>query len=153
MDNMESSRSDENHANENEDRRRPIVRKVAKITGWVVSGMALACLLALIFGFLVRWLWGVTLTPLFHIPQPTYWQAVGLVILAKLLFGGIGHHHKDSEHSFRHKKWHRHFDGNMGASRGFFDPKASDIRDGRSYQEFWDKEGRQAFEDFLAKRS
>jgi hypothetical protein len=150
MDTIESSRSNENNANEKKDRRRGTARKMARITGWVMSGTALACVLALIFGLLVKWLWGATLTPLFHIPEPTYWQAVGLIILAKLLFGGIGHHHKDTDHSLRHKKWHQRFD--VGGGRSFFDPKDSDRRHEEYYREFWDKEGREAFEDYLSKR-
>jgi hypothetical protein len=114
--------------------------------------MALACFLALIFGLLVKWLWGVTLTPLFNIPQPTYWQAVGLIILAKLLFGGIGHHHKDPDHFLRQKKWHQRFDGDVGEGRGFFDPIASHMRHGKYYREFWEKEGKKAFEDYLSRR-
>jgi hypothetical protein len=38
---------------------------VARIVGAVVSGLVLACVIAFFFGFLVRWLWGVTLTPFF----------------------------------------------------------------------------------------
>jgi hypothetical protein len=66
--------------------------KVCRIVGWVIGGLVLACVFALIFGLLVKWLWSVTLTPLFGLSTPTYWQAVGLIILSRLLLGGFGHH-------------------------------------------------------------
>lgn len=66
--------------------------KVCRIVGWVVSGIVLACVFALIFGLLAKWLWSVTLTPLFGFSTPSYWQAVGLIILGRLLLGGFGHH-------------------------------------------------------------
>ena len=92
------------------DDRRLTAGKIARIVGWVTVGLAMACLFALIFGLLVKWLWGMTLTPLFNLAQPTYWQAVGLIVLARLLFGGFGHH-KPSSHSPQHKKWHDRFCG------------------------------------------
>jgi hypothetical protein len=85
-------------------------RKVARIVGWVITGLALACFFALLFGLLVKWLWAATLTPLFHLPQPTYWQAVGLIILARLLFGGFDHHRKAASHA-RNNKWHDRLHG------------------------------------------
>ena len=66
--------------------------KVGRIVGWVIGGLVLACVFALIFGLLVKWLWSVTLTPLFGLPTPSYWQAVGMIILSRLLLGGVGHH-------------------------------------------------------------
>ncbi len=65
--------------------------KIGRIVGWVIHGLLLACVFALIFGLLVKWLWSVTLTPLFALPTPTYWQAVGMIILFRLLLGGFGH--------------------------------------------------------------
>jgi hypothetical protein len=90
--------------------------KIARIVGWVIAGLAMACLFALIFGLLVKWLWGMTLTPLFNLAQPTYWQAVGLIVLARLLFGGFGHH-KQGNHSTQHTKWHDRFCGHADKSR------------------------------------
>jgi hypothetical protein len=66
--------------------------KVGRIVGWVISGLVLACVFALLFGLLVKWLWSVTLTPLFGLSTPSYWQAVGLIVLSRLLLGGFGHH-------------------------------------------------------------
>lgn len=43
-------------------------------------------------GFLVQWLWNGLLPPLFGWPAVTFWQALGLLVLCRLLFGGLGLH-------------------------------------------------------------
>ena len=41
-------------------------------------------------GAVVRLLWNGLLPPLFGWPQVTFWQALGLLVLCRLLFGGHG---------------------------------------------------------------
>jgi hypothetical protein len=43
-------------------------------------------------GTLVRLLWNWLLPPLFGFPQVTFWQALGLLALCRILFGGTGRH-------------------------------------------------------------
>ena len=43
-------------------------------------------------GFVVRELWNWLLPPLFGWRQITFWQAVGLLALCRILFGGLGLH-------------------------------------------------------------
>jgi hypothetical protein len=152
MNNMESNQPNGNSTGWAKNHRHLTAGKLARIIGWVFVGVVVACFFALIFGLLVQWLWGVTLAPLFNLPRLTYWQAVGLIILAKLLFGGVGHPHKDSDHSFRHKKWHDRFEGFHRKNDFSSDRKNSNMENGEYYREFWEKEGKKAFEDFLDKR-
>lgn len=56
----------------------------------LVGGLALACLVAVLFGVLVQHLWNWLLPALFQLPLITFWQAVGLVLLSRLLFGHVG---------------------------------------------------------------
>lgn len=64
---------------------------------------------ALGFGAIVQWLWNAVLPAAANFNTITYWQAVGLFVLCKILFGGFkgpgGHPH-------RHK-WQR-FHGRFG---------------------------------------
>ena len=57
-------------------------------------------------GYITMLLWNALLPVIFHLPVITFWQAVGLLILTRLLFG-IGHHghghHRPWSHDFRHK--------------------------------------------------
>ena len=41
-------------------------------------------------GVLVMHLWNWLLPPLFGWPQVTFWQALGLLALCRILFGGLG---------------------------------------------------------------
>ena len=41
-------------------------------------------------GEVVRRLWNWLLPPLFGWPQVTFWQALGLLVLCRILFGGLG---------------------------------------------------------------
>jgi len=40
------------------------------------------------FSGLVMFLWNLTLTPMFHLSAISLWQAAGILLLAKVLFGG-----------------------------------------------------------------
>ena len=65
-----------------------------------------ALLAAVAFGFVVMALWNALLPVIFNLPKISFWQAIGLLLLIRILFGGFGH-----------RGWyaHRHFHGNMRA--------------------------------------
>ena len=47
--------------------------------------------IALLMGWVVMWLWNAILpSVIVGVSIITYWQAVGLLILSRILFGGIG---------------------------------------------------------------
>jgi hypothetical protein len=50
---------------------------------------ALFAIAVLVFGFVVMHLWNLLLPPLFGFRLISFWQAVGLLILGRLLFGGF----------------------------------------------------------------
>jgi hypothetical protein len=54
-----------------------------------VVGMVLV---SAIGGEIVRMLWNWLLPPLFGWHEVTFWQALGLLVLCRVLFGGIGRH-------------------------------------------------------------
>ena len=59
--------------------------KVVRVLGFillVVAGI-------FICGSAVMLLWNALLPALFHFPLITFWQALGLLLLSKLLFGGF----------------------------------------------------------------
>ena len=51
---------------------------------------ALAAIFAM--GAFVRFLWNAILPSLVNVNPISYWQAVGLLVLCKILFGGLGGH-------------------------------------------------------------
>jgi hypothetical protein len=53
--------------------------------------MILLCAAAavLLFGFIVMNLWNAILPTVLHVSAISFWQAVGLLVLSKILFGGF----------------------------------------------------------------
>lgn len=64
--------------------RRPRAR-----AGRAVGFLAFIIAGALVFGGLVMLLWNNLMPDLFHLPLITFWQALGLLVLAKILFSGF----------------------------------------------------------------
>lgn len=62
-----------------------------------------------ICGEVVMHLWNWLLPMLFGWRQITFWQALGLLVLCRILFGGFGGHGSDRSHSRRRKaeQWER----------------------------------------------
>jgi hypothetical protein len=43
-------------------------------------------------GTIVQLLWNWLVPPLFGVPHVSFWQALGLLVLCRILFGGFGRH-------------------------------------------------------------
>lgn len=126
-------------------------KKIVRIVGFTIMGVLFAALFALVFGFLVKILWNWLMPAIFGIVKISYWQAFGLVILAKLLFGGFGSHHgydrKDHFHSKVDSRWHRL----IGVEdRSHWGPADSPTK-WKYYEQFWHEEGKAAFESYIDK--
>ena len=103
--------------------------------------------------------------PLLHAGTINYWQAFGIVILAKILFGGVGGGHRDyGSRDWRKKarRWDRWESGpgHLGwkgpcswedDGGDEWAPKGSH-RNWRHYRQYWRDEGKAAFEAWLDKR-
>jgi len=61
------------------------------------------------FGFATMYLWNWLMPVLFHLPEITFWQTVGLMILSRMILGfgchGRGNH--DHYRSKMHDKWEK----------------------------------------------
>jgi hypothetical protein len=65
-------------------RHHPVLRGI-RIAIFVIIGAA-------VFGFIVESLWNVLIPPIFGWHTITFWQALGLLLLSKILFGGFHRH-------------------------------------------------------------
>jgi len=99
--------------------------------------------MSVIFGLFVMLLWNALLPDLFNFPDINYLQSVGLIVLARLIFGSIAlkHHYKDSKKSRKP----------IGKLTGL--EKLDEINDWKYYDNYWDEEGRQHFEEFKRKKN
>lgn len=70
--------------------------RMKKAIGWkiakVIKMILLVILAVTVFGFVTRELWNWLMPSLFGLKLITFWQAIGLVVLGKILFGGIHKH-------------------------------------------------------------
>jgi len=117
--------------------------KGLRIAGLVVLGVIGAALFALVFGWLVMLLWNWLMPAIFHLGLITYWQAFGIVVLAKLLFGGMGGPHRGGRGRppWKGSPWGgKPWEGRHGRDEW------------RLYREFWEQEGHEAFERFVQKK-
>ena len=78
---------------------RPRVKKLIWMAPLAILGMLLFIAIG---GALVMRLWNWLLPELFGWPEVTFWQALGLLALCRILFGGIGCHRPGRHHWRRH---------------------------------------------------
>jgi hypothetical protein len=74
---------------------------------WVAKGAAFLVLvpaLIAVLSFVVMSLWNALIPGLFHGPLLTFWQAAGLLVLSKILFGGFRGRGGHGWHG-RHGRW------------------------------------------------
>lgn len=104
--------------------------KPVRIGGHVVLGLLIAASIAVLFGYVTMFLWNAILPEISSLPAVTFWQAVGILLLARLLTGRFSHGH----HGGRFRRRHRAH----GPDR---------------YVEWWETEGEAAFNDYLRRSS
>ena len=87
---------------------------------WILKGVGFAVLaLAFLAGlaFVVMSLWNALIPSLFHGPVLGYWQAAGLLVLSRILFGGL---RGRGGPGWRHRRWHAHWERMSPEERGRF---------------------------------
>jgi hypothetical protein len=76
------------------------MNKAVKIVKWT-----LACVFfVLLFGYITMILWNWLVPALFNGPVIHFWQALGLLLLSKILLGGFGGKHWGGGHRSGHWK-------------------------------------------------
>ena len=114
----------------------------------ILGCIALAIAFALVFSFFVQMLWNWLMPSLFKLGTITYCQALGLMILARLVFGTCGHHRGHRGHGWGHHGFHRH--AWLGCDKT--DAANGDIKDWRHYDAWWQEQGRDAFKKYSDSR-
>jgi hypothetical protein len=109
------------------------------IVGIVLFGIVAIGALAILFGYILMSLWNWLMPELFDLPMITYWQAVGLFFLAKILFGfGGGSGSSSKKSKYKDGKSCR---GNRRKNRDF--SKWS------HYDKFWEDKGEEAYNQYV----
>lgn len=77
-----------------------------KILAMILIGAAIVALVA----FVVMVLWNWLIPSIFtNGPEITYWQALGIMVLSKILFGGFKPHHPPPFFSDKKESWKQKF--------------------------------------------
>ena len=115
--------------------------KIYRIPLTVVGIAALGTVFFVVFGYVVMWLWNHALVTVFDVPTVTFWQALGLFVLAKLFFGfGAGAQPakpKDERHMKRRER-----------SIATTEERMPDMDE--LFKQYWREEGKRAYEAYLA---
>ncbi len=59
---------------------------------WIFRILGIAALVAMgfvLFGYVTMYLWNWIMPYLFHLPTIDFYMAIGMVVLSKILFGGM----------------------------------------------------------------
>jgi len=113
-------------------------KSTGEVVGWVILGALGIGALAILFGFVIMWLWNWLMPEIFGLTTLTYWQAVGLFILSKILIGcgssGGGSRHKSKKHG-------NHKCGESKDKKGY--------SKWEHYDTYWKEEGDKSYKDYV----
>ena len=110
----------------------------AVIAGWIVLGAIAIVGIAILFGYIIMSLWNWLMPDLFGLTTITYWQAVGLFILAKIIFGGFGGSSDNSK-----------CDSKSSDKKS----KKKDFSKWKQYDTYWEEEGEVAYQAYVDKQN
>lgn len=110
-----------------------------EIAGMILFGIIAITGLAILFGFIIMWLWNWLMPMIFGLTTLTFWEAVGIFILFKILLGGCGGFGDSGKKSSKsHKK----------------DKKCeTEFSKWKYYDDFWKEEGNQAYEAYIKRKT
>ncbi len=118
-----------------------------RFIGRVMGGIAMAVAFALVFGIFVHMLWNWLMPAIFNIATITWGQAIGLILLARMLFGSVGHPRREhrpfgmGKHGLHRLAW-------PGCGCTKEDAANHDVEDWQHYDAWWNTEGREAFRKY-----
>lgn len=105
-----------------------------KIIGMILLGIIAVTGLAILFGFIIMWLWNWLMPEIFGLTTLNYWQAVGVFILFKILLGGCNFGNDNSS---------------KGSKNECKSKSKSDFSKWKHYDNFWKEEGNKAYEEYI----
>lgn len=112
----------------------------AVIIGTVLFIAILGVLFITAFGYLLMYLWNWLMPLIFGLPVITFWQALGLCLLSKILFGGFG-----GDKSSKKEDKCKSKSSKKKSSK-------SDFSKWELYDSFWKEEGEEAYANYMNRK-
>lgn len=117
-----------------------------RIFGMVIIGFTFAILIAFLFAYIFMILWNWLMPEIFNLKIINYWQAFGLIIMSKLVFGTFGCPNQKGE---KKNKFHDKIHKFIGISEN--EQNNNDTKDKHlnKYKNFWKKKGQDCCSEYL----
>lgn len=121
--------------------RRPASRggRILHFGGHALLGVAVIAVVALVFGWVAMTAWNAVIPAVFNLSPISFWQAVALMVLARILVGRFHHGHRR--------------DGKCGFGRHGRRQDIDTPPDGSAFAQWWWEEGETAFRAFQARKA
>ena len=104
------------------------------------AGIIIALIITVLiigFGYVIMYLWNWLMPAIFGLGIITFWQAIGLGLLSKLLFGGFGGEKSKKKRDYKCDK--------KRSSK-------SEFSKWKHYESFWQEEGEKAYNEYIMKQ-
>ena len=108
--------------------------KMYKFISYAALAAVVLVAASLAFGWLITLLWNATIAEIFGVAEISFWQGIGLFLLAKLFFGFGSTPNKSQSGKFQ---WAKFRDKSIAS---------------RSFKTYWDEEGRAAYQLYRTNR-
>jgi hypothetical protein len=115
-----------------------------KITGWVILGIAAFTAFAFLLGIFIVYLWNWLMPGLFGLSTITFWQAIGILVLARIIFGGI--RGGGQSHGKFYRKHDMHGNNKHCMHTAPYGKWAY-------YDEYWEEEGEKKYEEYVSRKN
>ncbi|MCF8296230.1 MAG: hypothetical protein K9J13_01680 [Saprospiraceae bacterium] len=134
--------------------RRPTPMIALRFIGLVIGGAVMMGVFAFLFGYFVMLLWNWLMPEIFGLVTITFWQAFGIIILSKFLFGAFHPGHKKSKRDEEKGKEHfRNWVHNGKAPwRTSRENKNEKFSKWQYYEDYWEEEGKNAFDNYVKRK-
>jgi len=110
--------------------------RASHVAAHIAMAILMGTALVLFFGSVVMYLWNAIMPALFSVGHLTFFRAIGLLILARILVGGFHRGGFGGHRRFGHR-------GGLGGDRGSW----------HQYEEWWREAGEQSYRNFSATRN
>ena len=121
----------------------------------IIGGAVMAGVFAFLFGYFVMLLWNWLMPAIFGLGLITFWQAFGIIILSKLLFGAFNHGNKKSDKCDDNGKEHykNWIHNGVAPWKKHRNEKKEKFSNWQHYESYWEDEGKNAFDEYVKKKN